>query len=301
MSTSPPQIRRLDAIVGCLVGGALGDAVGSAYENSPEMVIVSPDRPWVLTDDTQLTLATCEAIVAAAGRVDPAGIAARFAEDWRLGRVCGAGASVVKALTELVAGGHWALVGRRGEMAAGNGAAMRIAPLAFALDPSDPNARTMIRDVCRITHHSEEAYGGALAVVWAVRLAYLDQWTEGRSLAALVAERLPDCGVRDRLQECVAERLTVVDTAAKFGAGGHVVQSVPLAVLAAERSRVIGFETMVKELVGLGGDTDTNASIAGQIAGARCGYAALPAPWIARLPESKPLLDLARRFSALVV
>lgn len=41
------------------------------------------------------------------------------------------------------------------ERAAGTGAAMRIAPLAFLLDPLDPEQRVTLRDVCRITHHSD--------------------------------------------------------------------------------------------------------------------------------------------------
>src|SRR5665213_3298616 len=91
---------------------------------------------WSLTDDTQLTLATCEAIVAH-GRVDPECIAAEFAREFRAGMLTGLGASTYQALESLAAGGHWALVGRKGDQAAGNGAAMRIAPLAFCLDLSE--------------------------------------------------------------------------------------------------------------------------------------------------------------------
>ena len=58
------------------------------------------------------------------------------------------GASTLKALQELAIGGHWSQVGRKGEYAVGNGAAMRIAPLAFNL--SIPRAR--IREICYITH-----------------------------------------------------------------------------------------------------------------------------------------------------
>ena len=37
---------------------------------------------------------------------------------------------------------------------------MRIAPLAFVLDAGDRSHRVIIRDVCRITHHNDEAYVG---------------------------------------------------------------------------------------------------------------------------------------------
>jgi ADP-ribosylglycohydrolase len=55
-----------DRILGCLLGGAIGDAVGGV----PERGDLS------LSDDTQLTLATCEAIQAAGS--SPEAIAAAF-------------------------------------------------------------------------------------------------------------------------------------------------------------------------------------------------------------------------------
>ena len=61
------------------------------------------------------------------------------------GRLRGLGSATLKALRELQIGGHWALVGRTGEYAAGNGAAMRIAPLAFKENVN----RQTIHDVCR--------------------------------------------------------------------------------------------------------------------------------------------------------
>ena len=60
-----------------MLGGAIGDAMGSRYENQPAMARRASMESWQLTDDTQLTLATCEAI-AGSGQVDPAGIADSF-------------------------------------------------------------------------------------------------------------------------------------------------------------------------------------------------------------------------------
>ncbi len=114
-----------DQILGCFVGGAIGDILGGATERK---------RPC-LSDDTQLTLATCEAITAT-GKVEPAAIAEGMLRWFRAGALTGLGSATLKALRDLDAGGHWALCGSRGEMAASNGAAMRIAPLAFMLDRS---------------------------------------------------------------------------------------------------------------------------------------------------------------------
>jgi len=60
-------------------------------------------------------------------------------------------------------GTHWPLSGRSGEYAAGNGAAMRIAPLAFFVDAS--TRQQLIRDVCIITHKNDEAFVGCLAII----------------------------------------------------------------------------------------------------------------------------------------
>ncbi|WP_437292399.1 ADP-ribosylglycohydrolase family protein [Sorangium sp. So ce406] len=85
------------------------------------------------------------------------------------GRISGVGPATLKAIRDLAAGAHWALAGARGEFASGSGAAMRAAPLSFFFDPSVEEGRRAIRDVARITHHSDEAYAGAPAVVVALR------------------------------------------------------------------------------------------------------------------------------------
>ena len=128
--------------------------MGGPHENKPAPVNPYTGGQWHLSDDTQLTLATCAAIRSARG-VSPAAIAAGFTASFKAGRIRGIGASTYSALNYLAAGGHWATAGRKGEMAAGNGAAMRIAPLAFLCDPASPKDRTILRDVCRITHKGE--------------------------------------------------------------------------------------------------------------------------------------------------
>ena len=155
------------------------------------------------------------------------------------------GASTLKALTELVAGGHWALVGRKGERAAGNGAAMRIAPLAFFLDPQNPQDKQILRDVSRITHHHEEAYAGALAVIAAVRAAFDGTWKGEQNLLGLVIDALPDTSVRDRLIALAKLEMPITEIAARFGNSGYVVESVPLAIYGAQQialpTRAVGF------------------------------------------------------------
>jgi len=85
--------------------------------------------------------------------------------------------------------------GRKGDRGAGNGAAMRIAPLPSASIPKTDDGRRTIRDVCRITHHNDEAHIGAVASYW--------RFAPRRSKTAFPArpnrDRLPETSVRDRL------------------------------------------------------------------------------------------------------
>jgi ADP-ribosyl-[dinitrogen reductase] hydrolase len=216
----------LERVVGAILGGAIGDGWGGPFEGAAPGRSVDVPEELVVSDDTQLTLATCEAVIAC-GRVDPERIAASFSDWFRARRLSGLGASTLKALRDLAAGAHWALSGAKGERSAGNGAAMRIAPLAFVLDPADDAHRRTLRDVCRITHHHDEAYVGALAVVHAVRYASAPGYLFPNLLSE-VASLLPDSQVRDRIARFAAftPDVSPLQAADAWGSSGFVAESV---------------------------------------------------------------------------
>ena len=81
------------------------------------------------------------------GQIDPEHLASNFLRRFVDLPIQGMGASTLKAMRDLAGGTHWALAGNQGEYGAGRGAAMRIRPLAFLLDPTCPADRTVIRDV----------------------------------------------------------------------------------------------------------------------------------------------------------
>lgn len=292
--SSPLSIR--DRVHGCLLGGALGDAIGNVFEGTPVKTDLPLPNRLTLTDDTQLTVATCESIIQSRGVV-PEIVAKRFLHWYRSRRLTGLGSSTLKALTELDAGGHWAMVGATGERAAGNGAAMRIAPLAFLLDPTNPLQRTTIRDVCRITHRNDEAYSGALAMVCSMRHLVGGNLIHNLSLLDL-ANSLFDSHVRDRLMEVHEGDLSVQSYAAKFGSTGYVADSVPLALLAVRNST--DFLSTVTTLVQCGGDTDTIASLYGQLYGAMHGPSSLPQDLLERIEEIELVHEVADQFSTVL-
>ncbi|MBO0721257.1 MAG: ADP-ribosylglycohydrolase family protein [Blastocatellia bacterium] len=292
----------MNRILGSILGGAIGDCLGGPYEGRKPPLVFSHQFEWRISDDTQLTLATCESI-SRTQSVDPQSISETFTAWHRSARFTGLGASTYKALSELCIGGHWALVGRRGERAAGNGAAMRIAPLAFCLDHKDPVARTTIRDVCRITHHHDEAYVGALAIVIAIREGLNDNWQGESGLLPMIIDQVPDSSVRDRLIELtkVNDGVTLIELASQMGASGYVVESVPLALFASQRLKLLGFAKLMEELILAGGDTDTIASITGQITGAIIGQDGLPEEWKSKLPDREMIFGIAGEFASIVL
>lgn len=272
---------------GCIIGGAIGDAWGSGFENQLEEEkdtfylfgkpkIKLPN--WRITDDTQLTLATIEAMIDDE-EVKPESIANQLLKYYKQRKLRGLGASTLKALKELSFGGHWSQVGRRGEFAAGNGAAMRIAPIAF----KESISNTQIRDICIITHHNDEAYVGARSVVIAIREILKGNWKRDTSLMELIVAQIPDTRIRDRLIKI--KDMQDLEEIGQLGNDGYVVNSVPLAIAAASRVREIGIEDMYATLIDIGGDTDTNCSIAGQIAGTLIGKKEIPEKLIRKLKE----------------
>lgn len=262
------------------------------------MVFQIPER-LVLSDDTQFTLATCESIIECGG-VQPEHLAMHFLRWFQAKRVNGIGSSTLKAMRDLAGGTHWALAGARGEFAAGNGAAMRIAPLAFLLDPTDTQNRTAIRDVCRITHANDEAYIGALAVMLSIRAVLLGAWSPHHTFLSLTRDELPDSAVRDRIQELARLNLPVSQVAQRFGTSGHVVDTVPLALYCAQSIASEPITDVLAQTVSLGGDTDTITAIVGQIAGTVVGSKGVPHDLVMAIDGSDELIAIAGEFAEFI-
>ena len=95
----------------------------------------------------------------------------------------------------------------------------------------------------------------------------------------MTAAARPDTQVRDRLRAIAKQpRVPIAEIGRRSGASGWVVESVPLALVAAERVDPDDVMAIMRTIVQIGGDTDTIASIAGQVVGARLGAQGLPAP-----------------------
>ena len=289
-------MERLEAV---LLAGAAGDGFGGPFEGKPadpSRELPAPTAALRLSDDTQLQFATCRGL--AQGGVDPEVLAEAYVDAFRSGLV-GVGSSTLKALRDLADGQHWALAGATGEFAAGNGAAMRIAPLAFFGDVGDATFVRTIADIARITHRNDEAISAAIAIVCALQLvggrrqtrpsakretARNSPQTRREVLASLVVT-LPDTALSDALVALAAlpELATASDAAKVVGTSGRAAQSVALALfLGAGTASIAG---VIREALQCGGDTDTVAALAAQMRAAA--GEEVPATWLHALPTAE--------------
>lgn len=178
---------------------------------------------------------------------------------------------------------------------------MRIAPLAFLVNPTDPQDRILIRDVCRITHHNDEAYAGALAVTLAIHAVLSGSWSRKHSFLATTVGSLPDCAVRDRMNELLPLKRPAPEIAQRFGATGHVVDTVPLALYCAQSIASEPLANVLARTVSLGGDSDTIASITGQLSGTVVGLTGVPLNLLADVSGGDELRMISKEFAEFVV
>jgi ADP-ribosyl-[dinitrogen reductase] hydrolase len=265
-----------DRARGAFLGLALGDALGATVEfmrpgeiraaHGVHAEIVGGGwlklRPGAVTDDTEMSIWMGRSI-ANGGRWDLRRSAVYLAAWLRTGPA-DVGNTVRRGLRRFILDGT--LAGEPGTGDAGNGAAMRVLPVALAtLGDHEAMHRAAIEQG-RLTHHHPFSDAACLHVAELVQLACL-----GLGLPRL--RRASEAFVRDHPVFAFA--------ACPRQSGGYVVETLAtvLHFLYATRR----FEETLVGVVNRGGDADTTGAIAGAIAGAYHGPSGLPARWLRRL------------------
>ncbi|GIH46792.1 ADP-ribosylglycohydrolase [Microbispora rosea] len=288
-----------DRARGCLLGLAAGDALGAPAENlAPEEIAA---RWGVLTeierggtDDTEYTIFAATVLLRHGHALTSEDVARAWREEIvaRLdGPMRGAGFSELGTVEALRRGLRPPLTGRWHAHGWSDGLAMRAAPYGiFAAGDPDEAARLAETDG-RVSHTGEGIFGGravaaAVAVAMtgaspaevaaaALRAVPEDSWTARSLRAALdVAARTPRPLLGRTLHDAVvmahypwtdlAPEAVALAFAAYTAGGGEVEASVVIAA-------------------NLGRDADTTAAVAGALAGAGRGEAAVPARWAERI------------------
>ncbi len=294
-----------DGLRGALLGTALGDAVGAPFEGR-ELVSrdaveswLQADRPLRWTDDTHMALTLARVLRDQGDALDPerlgdAFAAAYAAEPWR---GYGAGPPQVFALARR----GWSYVDAAASLFAGsgsfgNGAAMRVAPVALAAGGDVDRAAKLAVIQAKVTHTHPEAMDGAVLIATAVcglAAAGTDAGSAETALdrAARYLGPGPVVDAVQRILDTFRSEKDVLGLARRIGTGVAARESVPAAVAAA----LVG-DDVVDTLVAavqLGGDTDTIAAMAGAMAGARYGASTIPASLLTRLEGCADLTEVA--------
>lgn len=171
----------------------------------------------------------------------------------------------------------------------GNGSLMRVLPLALWHTGSDESLAFDAHRQSMITHgHRVNQVCCALYCLWARKL--LEGITGDEAYRSAV-DRLRQIYQQhpDYLSE-LNETVRPDDPPASSGKG-YVVESLHAARIALQQQ---SYERVVKRVIQLGQDTDTNAAIAGGLAGIRDGVNAIPIKWLLQLHGKEmvqPLLD----------
>jgi poly(ADP-ribose) glycohydrolase ARH3 len=182
----------------------------------------------------------------------------------------------------------------------GNGAAMRVAPVALVPPPGDDTeVARLARVQARLTHTHPDGVEGAAVVARIVArlLAVETPDTEMvRRTVTEVVDATPAGVLRDRLHDALAELDAHGDAAraaARVGTGVAAAASVPAAVVAV----LAGHDLLgtITTAIGFGGDADTIAAMAGAMGGAAWGLDGVPVAMLARLEARDELADLATR------
>lgn len=305
-----PSLRHLrDRFAGCLLGLAVGDSLGVDLEGYPgrDLIRAYVDgrynvdglRLALWTDDTALAAATAQSIVSR-GRVDGPDIAANYLA-WYESGGRGIGRATRNAMQRLQSGVPWNEAGERDTMAAGNGVAMRIAPVGLLHSLDLEGLEEDVRTAGIITHQNEEALIGGDCVAYLVARA-IQPDADPEGLAVELAGLLPPSRCRDGIEQALQawqSHADPVDALTALGTGGAAFETVPAALYCFLRDPD-DFQTVACTAVLAGGDADTRAAIAGAIAGAYLGVAGIPKRWRQELSGTEAIERLAEQLADLV-
>ncbi|MCG6203474.1 ADP-ribosyl-[dinitrogen reductase] hydrolase [Rhodopseudomonas sp. HC1] len=261
------------------LGFAIGDALGATVEFMTRSEIAERYgvhneivgggwlrlKPGQVTDDTDMALALGRSLIRCGG-LNVHDVCEEFAAWLKTGPV-DVGSTCRRGIRRYITTGS--VEGPYFEGDAGNGAAMRILPLALATygRPAEAEAWTIAQG--HITHHHPLSDGAAVALV---RMLHALLRGEGPAQAHAIADEL-------------------VQRHRSFGFQPYRGQSSAYVVDTMQTVLHFYFSTdsfadCVIATVNQGGDADTTGALAAMLAGATYGLAALPKRWLDRLDRT---------------
>lgn len=285
-----------------LLGTAVGDALGVPFETklaNYEPLIAWDGKtflgsehhklkPGQYSDDTQMSLMVAESLLENHG-FNPDDLAERYVEWMTSGRARGYGKTTLFAIKNLIDGKHWSESGIPGSY--GNGTAMRAAPFGVYFRNDLQSLVSITKMDSAITHASDEAEAGAIAI--ALASAYAVNGDTGNLLDELW-QILPDSKVKSviySLDSLIESPYITPEQALRvIGTKGDVRQTVPAVLYCF--LKFDNYHDAVLAAIKAGGDTDTTAAIVGALFGAKLGVQGINTDLVKEVEESSHLIEL---------
>ncbi len=307
-----------DQFSGCLIGQCLGDALGFVVEGFiPEACkryvedVLKTKRVgefgrWPFpfgqySDDSQLARELLQSYVANK-KFDPADYASRIKLIFTEKRIVGWGQATKEAVIRLIQGVSWEESGTPAP-SAGNGSAMRAAPIGLLFFDNPKLLIQAAHDQGRITHKDPRCSAGAVAISGAVALVLQSKPIKHDSflhcLSDWVSEIEPSVASEFiKLIEWVSlpplEAVTLIskvgldpdylDEEEWHGISPFVTSSVLWSLYSFLRTPDDYWETICTAII-VGGDVDTTAAMAGAISGAYLGISVIPSDVAHRITD----------------
>ena len=264
-----------ERVLGCVVGLALGDALRPAG-----------DEPTALARNLVRSLGE-------RGGFDPNDVVARHLAWFRTEPPHVE--SVTRAVLRRVADGAPAADAARAvweergpEVSAGNGSVMYCAPLGAAYANRPGELFELAPALSALTHFDGRCRTAVLAVTLATAALVRGEPPASAVTAAVLATLPFEGGEELEFLVDAVGRERKIDGPDR----GFCLFAVAAGLQAAASSEP--FESALRPVIALGGDTDANGAIAGALLGAIAGRSGLPAAWLASLEDAAAIEREAR-------
>ena len=283
---------------GCLMGLAVGDALGTTLEFKPpgsfepitDMLGGGPFglQPGQWTDDTAMALCLAGSLVERGG-FDPHDQMRRYLRWYREGYMSSTGrcfdiGNTVRAALERYESDGEPMAGSSDPHSAGNGGLMRLAPVAMAWALQAAETSHFAAEATRTTHAAEEALDASRLFATQLRHAL-----NGEDKHIILV------GHRARVSAPAIVDIAKGDVAGWEASGivgsGYVVDSLRAALWCFATTD--DFAAAVLKAANLGDDADTTAAICGQLAGAHYGVQGIPERWRERIAMADTINQLS--------
>ena len=293
------MMNQQDRFRGCLLGLAVGDAVGTTLEFKPRGTFVPitdmvGGGPFGLqagqwTDDTSMALCLATSLVENDGfsAQDQMNRYVNWYEHGYLsstGRCFDIGNTTRAALHQYQQTGN-PYSGSTHPNAAGNGSLMRLAPVPLFFYPDREKMRHYSAESSRTTHSAAACLDACRLFADMLYLAL-----SGADKETILSGSDPAIVTEPPIQ-AIARGSYQQKTVAQIRGSGYVVDSLEAALYCFWQTN--SYQEAVLAAANLGDDADTTAAICGQIAGAYYGLSGIPVSWLDKLTLRPEMMTLA--------